>query len=342
MRKYLLPKDGNFYKANLHCHSTVSDGLLSPKELKQAYINQGYSVIAYTDHNLLLDQNKELSDESFLALNGFEADASELLGGEITEPADRKTCHLCFIAKDPDNLTHPFWHRSKYLFGGANDYKHLAKFDESKEDYERSYTPECINEMIALGKESGFFVTYNHPTWSLEGYLQYSSYEGMDAMEIFNYSCYVAGYPEYNPRVYDDLLRQNKRIFCVATDDNHNRSKDSFGGFVMIKAEKLDYKSITQALENGDFYASQGPIIKSIWYEDQKICVECEGAQRIQLNTGITLAHSKRAKDGEPLTYAEFELDPTCIYVRVTVVGENGKKACSNAYFIDQIINTEA
>ena len=37
MRKYLLPKDGNFYKANLHCHTTVSDGRLTPEEVKNAY-----------------------------------------------------------------------------------------------------------------------------------------------------------------------------------------------------------------------------------------------------------------------------------------------------------------
>ena len=26
MRKYLLPEKGTFYKANLHCHATFSDG----------------------------------------------------------------------------------------------------------------------------------------------------------------------------------------------------------------------------------------------------------------------------------------------------------------------------
>ena len=35
MRKYLLPENGNFYKANLHCHSTVSDGTLTPEEMKE-------------------------------------------------------------------------------------------------------------------------------------------------------------------------------------------------------------------------------------------------------------------------------------------------------------------
>ena len=37
MKKYLLPKCGNDYKANLHCHSTISDGKLTPEEIKEAY-----------------------------------------------------------------------------------------------------------------------------------------------------------------------------------------------------------------------------------------------------------------------------------------------------------------
>ena len=40
MKKYLLPKDGTFYKANLHCHTTLSDGHLTPEEVKEIYKNK--------------------------------------------------------------------------------------------------------------------------------------------------------------------------------------------------------------------------------------------------------------------------------------------------------------
>ena len=49
-----------------------------------------------------------------------------------------------------------------------------------------------------------------------------------------------------------------KNIYCVAADDNHNHEKpgspmwDSCGGYVMIRAEKLEYKKITDALLKGD------------------------------------------------------------------------------------------
>ena len=52
MRKYLLPKEGNFYKANLHCHTNLSDGDFTPEEIKEMYKTEGYSVVAYTDHDL--------------------------------------------------------------------------------------------------------------------------------------------------------------------------------------------------------------------------------------------------------------------------------------------------
>ena len=45
MKKYLLPESGNFYKANLHCHTTVSDGSMTPEEVKAHYMaNAGLSV----------------------------------------------------------------------------------------------------------------------------------------------------------------------------------------------------------------------------------------------------------------------------------------------------------
>ena len=37
MKKYLLPENCNFYKANLHSHTNWSDGYISPEEMKKVY-----------------------------------------------------------------------------------------------------------------------------------------------------------------------------------------------------------------------------------------------------------------------------------------------------------------
>ena len=336
MKKYLLPEGGNFYKANLHCHSTVSDGDLTPQQIKEHYLAEGYSIVAYTDHNALVP-HPELRDESFLPLNGFEADFTDT---SIETKCARRTCHICVIALDPDNLTHVAYHRTKYTKESNRD---KVKFDESAPDFERSYTPECINSFIKLAKDAGFFVTYNHPTWSLEHYPEYSAYHGMDAMEIFNTGCDRVGYSDYNPRVYDDLLCLGNRIGCIAADDNHNHKPfgsphcDSFGGYVMIKADELDYKKVTDALVKGHYYASRGPKIESLVFEDGKIYVKTSPCKKITLELATRGAKVAYAEGDAPLTEAVFSVAPEHVYARVTVYDVEGNTANSRAYFTDEL-----
>ena len=335
MKKYLLPKDGQFYKANLHCHTTVSDGHFSPKQVKEAYVSRGYSVIAFTDHDVMIPHS-ELADEHFLPLNGYEMEVARNRQGT-------STCHMCLIALDPDNLTQVCFHREKYIgIGNAAQYRDRVKFDETLPDYEREYTPEKISEMMQMGRDGGFFVTYNHPNWSIEGPEQYLNYHGMHAMEIHNTDCLSIGYPDYNEKEYDQMLRGGERIFCIATDDNHNkyplnsRRSDSFGGWTMIKAEKLDYKAITDALVAGHFYASEGPEIYDLWLEHGKIHITCSDADRIILSGSKRKAQIAYAEDGKPLNEAVFEVDREQQYLRVTVMDADGRHANTNAYFADE------
>lgn len=339
MKKYLLPQSGNFYKANLHCHTTVSDGALTPEEVKKVYQEKGYSIVAYTDHDVLISHSV-LNDEDFLALNGFEA--------EITEPCNdftfAKTCHICFIALDPDNLVQPCWHRSAYLFANAPKYKDQVQFDDSLPDYVRQFNGKDISEMMNIASEKGFFVTYNHPTWSLEDYSNYINYHGMHAFEMFNSGCIVEGYDDYNPRVYDDLLRSGKKIYCIGADDNHNaypqdsRQWDSGLAYTVIKAPCLDYKEITNALLNGNFYSSQKPEIYNLWYEDGTVHIDCSEADRITLSTGIRFCQAVYSENNTSVTFADFKIPAYCNYFRITVTDKSGNHACTNAYFMEDLI----
>lgn len=336
MKKYLLPENGNFYKANLHCHSTFSDGNLTPEELKKSYMEHGYSIIAYTDHDIMIPHT-ELASEDFLPLVGYEMEVDD---DRSLEHRYRKTCHMCLIALEPDNLKQVCWHRSDYLFGNAPKYESQVQFYEEREDYVRRYTGEGISEMMKMGRDAGFFVTYNHPTWSKENYNDYIHYDHMNAMEICNYGCLVTGFQDYNPRVYDDMLTAGKRIYCIATDDNHNgdpERTDSFGGFTMIKADKLEYRTITKALEDGNFYASQGPEIRELWFEDGQIHIKTSPAERIEFFFGFRKAMNVSASDGALVDYACCDVPEDCGYVRVTVIDEKGRPANTNAYFADEL-----
>ncbi len=333
-KKYLLPENGQFYKANLHCHSTISDGHLTVDELKSIYKQKGYSIVAFTDHDVLIP-HPELNDQDFLALNGY-----ELAFPEPNYPDKRaKTCHMNFIALDPDNIRQVCFYESKHT--KKNEDKFL--YDHSAPPLIREYDPEFISNIMKTGRDNGFYVTYNHPVWSLEGYNQYCNYDNMNAVEIFNFGCFNGGLPERSPQVYDDMLRSGKRIYCLSTDDNHNkfptdsRHCDSFGGFVMIKADNLGYKTITDALVTGNFYSSEGPEIKELWMEDETIHIICSPADKITLGTDGRKASAKFAQNGELLTYACFSYNPQVEYIRLTVTDKNGNSAYTNAYFRDQL-----
>lgn len=55
MKTILLDSSKPFFKANLHCHSTLSDGIMSPERLKAVYRANGYSILAITDHEHIID-----------------------------------------------------------------------------------------------------------------------------------------------------------------------------------------------------------------------------------------------------------------------------------------------
>lgn len=332
MKKYLLPHGINTYKANLHAHTNISDGVLTPKQVKDLYKSNGYSVVAYTDHDLLIPHS-ELVDEDFLALPGFEAQFNE--SNRYPGTANEKKCHICFIG----GTTQPCWNAEYAYIGNAKNYRSAVKFDEETSPFIREYTPECINTMISEARKKGFFITYNHPAWSLEGYEQYMKYEGLHAIEIFNNGAERLGFQSLAPHVYDDILRNGQKIFAVAADDNHNMygTDDSFGGFVMIMAKELSHDSIMQALLHGDFYASTHPTFSDVYIEDNMLFVQCSDVSSISLTTDGRKTKCIHSKNGEALNDAAFALDFACRYFRITIKDFSGNYAFTNAFFPEDL-----
>jgi hypothetical protein len=109
----------------------------------------------------------------------------------------------------------------------------------------------------------------------------------------------------------------------------------------MIKADQLEYRTITKALEDGNFYASQGPEIHDIWVEDGYIHVTTSEAASIRFIFGDRRFQSRRAKQGETVNYASAQLYPYAGYVRITVEDHRGHFANSNAYDIQDLLEPE-
>ncbi len=329
-KHYILSEKGNDYKANLHCHTTISDGQMTPEEVKEYYMAHGYSIVAYSDHDLFVP-HPELCDENFCALNAYEM---EFYDYETTEDFNiMRTTHINMIALDPKLEIQPFFHRKRYFAGNGVHNKHLIKFDESQPDFVRDYTPECVNMVMRECKRLGFFVIYNHPRWSLENYPIYSKYDEMNALEMMNGGSIVEGYIEHNYQIYDDLLMQGKKLFAIAGDDNHSKH-DALVCWTMIRADDLSYESVAKALKNGNCYATNGPLIKEFYEEDGKLFVKTSDAKFITFSTNCR--HAKNVfVEGGTVNSAEFELNEYDKYVRVTIVAPDGTVAFSSPYFAD-------
>lgn len=340
MKQFLIPEEGRFYKANLHCHTTFSDGRATPEEIKEIYKSHGYSVVAFTDHNIQVP-HPELADPDFLPLTGVEYNIND--EGYPGKERDVKTTHLCLIALR-DDIRYQVCYTDSYVHhGGARSHIPESMINPDEPDFERRYCAECANAMIKAGRDAGYFVTYNHPSWSQENWSHYMKLEGLSAMEIVNFGCLNEGYDDYNSRVYRDMLCGGKRLFCIAADDNHNKYPvghprcDALGGWVMIKAEKLEYNVIGKALEDGNFYSSTGPEIRSLWFEDGKICADFSPAVAVDCITGVKKCFRAGRIGGEPFTHAEFDLKPWFRWIRLRIIDREGNAADTNAYFTDSL-----
>lgn len=335
MKLYLIPQEGNFYKANLHAHSTVSDGLWSPKHLKEFYKANGYSILALTDHELLVDHSA-LDDKDFLMITGM-----EYAFIEKDNYNESRTIELNLFAKDQHNTTQVCFN-PKYVIHGKDNAKNVKSVGAP---FEREYTLDCIQEVIDEANENGFLVSLNHPCYSMETPEFFGNLNGLFAMEIYNHiSFVVSGVFDYNQAMYTDMLRRGKRLFCLATDDCHGGALDNeiecdrYGGFVMIKAKELVYGEVVRALEQGDFYSSCGPLIQELYVEDDKLYIKTSPVKSIALNTerrpfgGIRLA-----KKNEYLTEAVFDLPKGQKFFLFDIIDEQGRHANTRAYFLDTL-----
>ncbi len=196
MRTYFIDPKNTAYKANLHCHSVFSDGRLCPEEIKRVYQERGYSVVAFTDHEYIIDHS-DLSDENFIAITGCEM---QITDNTTPIKAHRKSTHLNLYARDPHNCTHIFYNKKYFSFSGkpfgkaelVSSLKYVGSASS-----ERYHTADCLNSIIRQAKENGFIVAYNHPAWSLEDVRDYGALCGLFAMEIYNTDTSKNGFVEY-------------------------------------------------------------------------------------------------------------------------------------------------
>ena len=336
MSKYILfPTAKNIYKANMHTHTVLSDGDNTPEEIRDQYRAAGYQIIAFTEHEVCVPHN-DLTCDDFLALTSYELAINP--SGSCNRGVYDKCYHLSLFARDPENTRHICFDP-----GYVRTFWPVHAMEVEAHNFEnRTYSTEFVNHLIRTAREAGWLVSLNHPSWSLQDREDYIDLRGLWGVEVYNSHCDCIGYIEDNEWVYEEMLHAGIPLYPIAADDAHH-SKYAYRGWLMVSAEKLAYGPVYDALEHGDFYATNGPEFGSITVEDGILKVTCSPCRTIRVNTECRCSFRADGENGTPLTEAEFDLEKwlkLCpeggedrAFIRVTAIDEAGKKAWSRAYY---------
>ncbi len=308
MQLSAFAKPGNFYRGNLHTHSNLSDGALTPEEVCRRYKAEGYDFIALTDHfvglfNYPIAETEPFRDNRFTTILGAELHSGAMQNGELW--------HILAVGLPKD-------------FAPSNSPYFMPVDDQ-----------ETGPQIAARAVEAGAFVAIAHPQWSGMTMEDARSITAAHAVEIYNHGC-ATGCDRADGAFYADLLLSEGRdLTLIATDDAHFTEPDHFGGWVMVKAPANDPDLLLQALKDGDFYSSQGPELRNVTIEGKAVHVESSAVVSVIVQGHGTAA---RAVHGHSLTRAEIKLDrfSASPWVRVTVIDAAGKRAWSNPIWLNR------
>lgn len=348
MKCHLFGEEGSFYKANLHTHSVFSDGEQTPEELKKEYMSRGYSIVAFSDHELMMG-HPELQDEHFLPLTAVEY---EFVNGEDPKPFNlRMVYHLVLIASRPDETFYPWATRSAFWGNAAKFIQDYCQGEHSRYPDQRN-----LNVAIAQAKDRGFLVTFCHPGWSLNRYPDYCELKGLDFAEVYNSGSGSAGRSgDTSENAFDDFLSLGNHMAPTASDDCHSVAHIGHGA-TYVKAADLSYDSVYQALKEKNTFASTGPRFTDMTFDpDSRILtVDCDPVENIAVITNTRFFRwAGRQNTGEVHTHETFDLTNFInavkengmleeSYFRVNLRTADGKMAWSRGYFLNEFYTGEA
>ena len=302
-------------KGNMHCHTTTSDGRIAPEVQAQRYREAGYDFLCLTDHEQYTAR-RDLSQDGFLIIPAVEWSCSTV----YNKPGDDDYVHhinaiegtQAMIDAAPEGLFEAGFVLPQFPFEGAKSAQDMRQY---------------VNDR-------GCIAIYNHPKWSRVTLKEMGDLEGYTGVEIFNRGCELEDFSGYAEDHWDQLLNKGRRIFGLATDDNHNSylPDDSFGGWVMVDADELSQAAIVSAIIAGDFYATSGPEIIEYGVKDGMVYVDCSGVNHVQFVCGGAIGAGSTKWDldgGNAITHAEHKIAGHESFIRIRCERADGRVAWS-------------
>ncbi len=133
--------------------------------------------------------------------------------------------------------------------------------------------------------------------------------------------------------VWDGVLSSGRQLYATGTSDWHGEANEINRAWIMVRAENLDYAKVMDALRNGEFYATTGPLINDIRFENKTktLVIELPKANIITF-----FGSNERVLYSTTAASASYTLASNDLFVRAEIYdgnGRNGKMALTQAYF---------
>ena len=329
------------FKANLHCHSTHSDGRLSPEEIAVLYREAGYEVLCIADHNTYADQDGD--GQYDWNLDGIVSSAFRPIGEgpkphlPCKEDAGREA-YVRDYTRSAAEQGRP-WVEENWKLDEPGRFVVLPGFEDhltGPHIVVNGFPVEQGHGDIAAFKGT---TGYREPTQRAGGVVYLAHPHGVndcpsfflddperrqfDGIEVVNSflmrqqgSDDPAGARGFARQLWDAVLTERVSCWGYGNDDSHNRDMDShagpFGAWTDVWAESLTAEAVLRALRMGSCCASNGVTVSSMELVDATLCVSTENASHIRFigSHGRTLMEADSREAGYAIQGDE-------VYIRI-------------------------
>lgn len=208
---------GTPYRAQLHAHSTKSDGELKPEKVAELYRDAGYSFLALTDHNkvtsiksvqgITLVSGVELASQN-VHLTGYGVDA-------LPRPANRTTQAVIDsinAAGGMSSLAHPASKRWKYSDGELEElagYRFMEVYNAGTGDSEErwQFALNAGKDVFAIAVDDMHKAEAFNRAWVVVFTAGISAEQCLVALGQGNY--YATSGPKVTVTVQDEVIEVN-------------------------------------------------------------------------------------------------------------------------------------
>ena len=303
-------KNTQWYKGNIHTHTTESDGDEDPQKVVSWYRRHGYDFLVLSDHNHLTLLNYGERKRRFKR-------PLMIPGEEISANIQNGTIPIHINGIGISRLVEPI---------------------------DTGQVVSTIQANVDAIHQAGGISSINHPNykWAFD-HTHLSQVRGLNLLEVFNghpASNLYGGEGKYTyEQIWDGVLSEGSIVFGVATDDAHNYhdfvpEKSNPGrGWVVVRAPEFTQDAIVSALETGEFYASTGVTLADLESTPEKIRIEVE-PEPFRMYTTKFIGKNGRVLLETSGFAAEYCPSGNEGYVRTVTVSSGNTKAWTQPVFL--------